>query len=248
MRRTITAIIAMALCFMLVGTACADVIQQVEHAIASIGTITIYSNEAITHAEEMYSALTENEKSKIDIEHRMTIQSARNEFNQCVVNEIERINKNFDETHDAKTTLLELYDLQQLVPAGKQEEVIRGLWSLYYDFCFEGTYILRPSVFVEKGSKCKETKDTLSKNSLLYSYSMENEIKPGLNDTPYTRMSGAYRDYLSNNFDKIEDNMEMSGHYWQVYADDANHFIYMTGYLYTHTGVVDVVLTTNESK
>ena len=83
MKRILSAILALVLCLSL--CACGgkrDDVIAVETAIENLGEITVQSGDAITQVEEMYNALTEEEKAQVENAPRLTM--ARRDFEMLV--------------------------------------------------------------------------------------------------------------------------------------------------------------------
>ena len=82
-KRIIAALLALVLCLSL--CACggkSDAVIAVETAIENLGEITVDSDAAITQVEEMYNALSEEEKAQVENAPRLTM--ARKDFNTLV--------------------------------------------------------------------------------------------------------------------------------------------------------------------
>lgn len=66
MKKTVSVVLALALCVSLCGCGKSRQVQSVEEAISSLGTISLLSLEAIEEAEKLYDALPEDEKEAVE--------------------------------------------------------------------------------------------------------------------------------------------------------------------------------------
>ena len=126
MKKVITVILALLMCISLVSCGKSESVSQAEEAIASIGEVTLDSEETIKSAEKLYNILTDSEKEKV--ENRMTLIDAREAFDSLkeeALQKEEELKKKeiFD---NAKKAFEKIYEVEKYCIGGMDD--IYGAW------------------------------------------------------------------------------------------------------------------------
>jgi len=82
-------VLVMLVCVLLCGCGKSDAVIKTEQQISAIGTVDETSLNKIEEAEELYSALTEKEKGKV--ENYQVLQTARDDYNKILVANLENL-------------------------------------------------------------------------------------------------------------------------------------------------------------
>lgn len=83
MKKTISLLLALALCLSLCACGKSEAVIAAEEAISSIGEVTLESEQAIKNAQKYYNILTEDEKAKV--ENRLVLADAIEAYEAAVV-------------------------------------------------------------------------------------------------------------------------------------------------------------------
>ena len=132
MRKAISLVLTIALCFSLCACGKSSAVKDVEKAIDSIGEVSLDSAEAIKNAEKMLSILTESEKEKVD--NRLVLLEARETYNKLASKIIkERAKVAYDKlTEAANFAINGVEDIYGGSYAGLQGQRSSSLTMMYY--------------------------------------------------------------------------------------------------------------------